>query len=213
MSPNVPDSYLKARQEQIINAAVKCFSQKGFHQTTMKDICETAGLSPGAVYNYFPSKEDIVSRCAELSLQRNEAMFASASDKNIVDAFKDLTAMIFSLTKQEGIKDAMSFDLELWAESTRNQRVYNALHRNEKAMIDMLVKMVKKGQKEDIFNREVDATSFARLLFSMFIGFEVQLVANPDMDIDSYIAVLHSFVEGTLVKRKGNPNKSKQEGT
>lgn len=204
MSPNVPDSYLKARQEQIINAAVKCFSQKGFHQTTMKDICETAGLSPGAVYNYFPSKEDIVSRCAELSLQRNEAIFASASDNKTIDAFKDLTDKIFSLTKQEEIRDALSFDLELWAESTRNPRVYNALHRNEEVIIALLVKMVEKGQKEGIFNQKVDATSFARVLFSILIGFEVQLCANPDMDINSYIAVLHSLVEGTLVNKKGN---------
>jgi AcrR family transcriptional regulator len=204
MSPNVPESYLKARQEQIINAAVVCFSKKGFHQTTMQDICKEAELSPGAVYNYFAGKEDIVSRCAELSLQRNEAMFASASDKNIVDAFKDLTTMIFSLTKQEGIMQALSFDLELWAESTRNPRVYDALHRNEEAMIAMLEQMVKKGQKEGLFNRGVDAKSFARVLFSMFIGFEVQLVSNPDMDINSYIAVLHSFVEGTLVNKEGN---------
>jgi AcrR family transcriptional regulator len=204
MSPNVPESYLKARQEQIINAAVVCFSNKGFHQTTMQDICKEAGLSPGAVYNYFSGKEDIVSRCAELSLQRNEAMFASASDKNIIDAFKDLTAMIFSLTKQEGIKQALNFDLELWAESTRNPKVYDALHRNEEAIIAMLEKMVKKGQKEGVFNPEVDANSFARVLFSMFIGFEVQLVSNPDLDIDSYVAVLHSLVEGTLVSRKGN---------
>jgi AcrR family transcriptional regulator len=204
MTPNVPESYLKARQEQIINAAVICFSQKGFHQTTMKDICKEAGLSPGAVYNYFPSKEDIVERCAEMSLQRNEAMFTSASDKNIVEAFKDVTTMIFSLTKQEGIRQALSFDLELWAESTRNKRVYEVLHNNEEAMIAMLVQMVHKGQKEGIFNSEVDAGSFARVLFSMFIGFEVQLVSNPDMDIDSYIAVLNSLVEGTLVTKAGN---------
>ncbi|MHC4182954.1 MAG: TetR/AcrR family transcriptional regulator, partial [Planctomycetota bacterium] len=162
MTPNVPEAYLKARQEQIINAAVQCFSKKGFHQTTMKDICETAGLSTGAVYNYFPSKEDIVSRCAEISLQRNEAMFATASEKDVVNAFKDLTAMLFSLTKQEGIREAMSFDLELWAESTRNKRVYEALHKNELAIIAMIEEMVKKGQKEGIFNPEIDAISFAR---------------------------------------------------
>jgi AcrR family transcriptional regulator len=165
----------------------------------MKDICETAGLSTGAVYNYFPSKEDIVSRCAEISLQRNEAMFATASEKDVVNAFKDLTAMLFSLTKQEGIREAMSFDLELWAESTRNKRVYEALHKNELAIIAMIDEMVQKGQKEGIFNPEIDAISFARVLFSTFIGFEVQMVSNPDMDVDSYLAVLHSLVEGTLV--------------
>ncbi len=203
MAPNVPESYLQARQEQIINAAVVCFSRKGFHQTTMKDICKEAELSAGAVYNYFPSKEDIVARCAEMSLKRNQAMFASAADKNTVEAFKDVVDMIFSLTKQEGIRQALSFDLELWAESTRNERVYDALHKNEDVIIGIITEMVTKGQQEGVFNRGVDATSFARVLFSMVIGFEVQLVSNPELDIDAYITVLNSLVEGTLVNKSG----------
>ena len=139
MAPNVPESYLKARQEQIINAAVVCFSRKGFHQTTMKDICEEAGLSTGAVYNYFPSKEDIVARCAEMSLQRNVEMFASASGKGTVEAFKDVLQMLFSLVKQENITQAFSFDLELWAESTRNLKVREALHKNEEGNLKRIL--------------------------------------------------------------------------
>ncbi len=201
MAPNVPESYLKARQEQIINAAVACFSRKGFHQTTMKDICEEADLSPGAVYNYFSGKEDIVARCAEMSLQRNMEMFASASEKDTVEAFKDVIQMVFSLVKQENIEQALSFDLELWAESTRNQKVQDALHKNEEGNLKALSEMVMTGQEQGIFNPDIDALSFARVLFSMFIGFEVQMASNPDLDVDSYKAVLDSFIEGTLVKK------------
>jgi AcrR family transcriptional regulator len=201
MAPNVPESYLKARQEQIINAAVACFSRKGFHQTTMKDICEEAGLSPGAVYNYFSGKEDIVTRCAEISLQRNIEIFASASGKGTVEAFKDVLQMLFSLVKQENIDQAFSFDLELWAESTRNPIVREALRKNEEGNLKVLTEMVVAGQQQGIFNPDLDALSFARLLFSMFVGFEVQMASNPNMDIDSYKAVLDSFIEGTLVNK------------
>ena len=201
MAPNVPESYLKARQEQIINAAVACFSRKGFHQTTMKDICEEAGLSPGAVYNYFPSKEDIVARCAEMSLQRNMEIFSSASGKGTVEAFKDVLQVLFSLAAQENIDQVYSFDLELWAESTSNPKVREALHKNEEGNLTFLTTMVKDGQEQGIFNPEVDARSFARLLFSTFAGFEVQMASNPDMDIDSYKAVLESLIDGTLVNK------------
>ncbi len=204
MAPNVPESYLKARQEQIINAAVICFSRKGFHQTTMKDICEEADLSPGAVYNYFPGKEDIVARCAEMSLQRNMEMFASASGKDIVETFQKVIQLIFSLAKQDNIVQALNFDLELWAESTRNPKVREALHKNEEGNLKVLTEMVLTGQKQGIFNKNVDALSFARVLFSTFVGFEVQMASNPDMNVDSYKAVLDSFIEGTLVK-KVNP--------
>ena len=60
MSPKVPEAYLQARRNEIMDAAVKCFMEKGFHNTTMQDIYDATNLSPGAVYNYFSSKEDIV---------------------------------------------------------------------------------------------------------------------------------------------------------
>ena len=60
MSPKVSEAYIETRRNEILEAAFKCFSEKGFHNTTMQDIYKTANLSPGAVYNYFSSKEDIV---------------------------------------------------------------------------------------------------------------------------------------------------------
>jgi AcrR family transcriptional regulator len=60
MAPKVTEAHVEARREQILEAAAACFSRKGFHQTTMQDICEAAQLSPGAVYTYFPSKESII---------------------------------------------------------------------------------------------------------------------------------------------------------
>ena len=64
--------------------------------------------------------------------------------------------------------------------------------------------MVIAGQKQGIFNPDVDSLAFARLLFSTFVGFEVQMASNPDMDIDAYKAVLESFIDGALVN-KTNP--------
>ena len=58
--PKVTEEHLEARRTQILDAALACFSRNGFHQTTMHDICSEAGLSPGAVYRYFDSKEAMI---------------------------------------------------------------------------------------------------------------------------------------------------------
>jgi TetR/AcrR family transcriptional regulator, mexJK operon transcriptional repressor len=48
------------RRQQIIEAALKVFSTKGFHKATNKDIAEAAGgISPGLIYWYFKDKEDL----------------------------------------------------------------------------------------------------------------------------------------------------------
>jgi len=48
------------RQEQIINAAIACFSRKGYHLTTMDDIVAESGLSKGSLYWHFKNKKDVL---------------------------------------------------------------------------------------------------------------------------------------------------------
>ncbi len=48
------------RKQQIINAAMKCFRQKGYEKTTVDDIAAEFGLSKGSIYCYYPSKKDIL---------------------------------------------------------------------------------------------------------------------------------------------------------
>ncbi|MFH1982628.1 MAG: SDR family oxidoreductase [Pseudomonadota bacterium] len=50
---------VEKRRRQIILAAIKLFSKKGFHKTTLKELADEAGLSHGNVYDYVGSKEDI----------------------------------------------------------------------------------------------------------------------------------------------------------
>jgi AcrR family transcriptional regulator len=54
------DALVKQRREEIIRAASKLFTQKGYHMTTIRNICEASGLGPGTLYNYVKKKEDIL---------------------------------------------------------------------------------------------------------------------------------------------------------
>jgi len=54
------DALVKQRRAEIIRAASRVFTQKGYHQATIRDICEASGLGPGTLYNYIKKKEDIL---------------------------------------------------------------------------------------------------------------------------------------------------------
>ncbi len=58
--PKISDERRAARRTQILEAAWTCFQRQGLHATTMDDIIRSAGLSAGAVYSYFPSKEELI---------------------------------------------------------------------------------------------------------------------------------------------------------
>ena len=54
------DDLSEERQKQILEAAVIEFARHGFHATRMEDIARTAGISKGAVYLYYKSKDAII---------------------------------------------------------------------------------------------------------------------------------------------------------
>ena len=70
--PKLKPATQRARREHILDAAEVCFARAGFHRTTMQDICKEALISPGALYVYFNSKEDLIAGLTE----RDRADFA-----------------------------------------------------------------------------------------------------------------------------------------
>lgn len=64
MSPRTEEQFEAVREKKrafILDAALKLFAKKGYYQTSMKDIANEAGISYGLIYNYFDSKETLIS--------------------------------------------------------------------------------------------------------------------------------------------------------
>src|SRR6266516_1086023 len=55
--PKTSEAAKEARRTQILDAAVRCFARTGYYATTIEDVVRETGLSRGALYLYFPSKE------------------------------------------------------------------------------------------------------------------------------------------------------------
>jgi TetR/AcrR family transcriptional repressor of uid operon len=66
------------RCDEILAAAQRCFVRSGFHGASMQDICTEAGMSPGNLYRYFPSKEALVAGIAERDRAELAQQFATA---------------------------------------------------------------------------------------------------------------------------------------
>ncbi|ACF51423.1 TetR/AcrR family transcriptional regulator [Stenotrophomonas maltophilia] len=120
------------RIAQILQAALQCFLVKGFHQTSMRDIAQAAGVSLGNLYNHFPGKEAIILAVAvaeseELAplLQR---LAASDGERTQVMAFlQDFHA----LCRQP---EWATLAVEVLAESARNPAVAEAFATNRRQL-------------------------------------------------------------------------------
>ncbi|MEU1561727.1 helix-turn-helix domain-containing protein, partial [Streptomyces mirabilis] len=67
--PKVTQQYMDARREQILDAARRCFLRDGFHSASMQDLFTEAGLSAGAVYRHFTSKDEMILAIAEENMR------------------------------------------------------------------------------------------------------------------------------------------------
>ena len=56
----IQELLIKARRNQILDAATRVFAEKGFHRATIKDIARVAGIADGTIYTYFSSKTDVL---------------------------------------------------------------------------------------------------------------------------------------------------------
>ena len=113
------------KKMQILEASQSCFVRKGFHNTTMQDICQQAGMSAGNIYRYFDSKEIIIEAFAADELQwMSTAINDVPSSPDMLQAIVD-TVYWTATTLMENDKSELI--AELFAEAGRNPRI-NAIY-------------------------------------------------------------------------------------
>lgn len=75
--PRLTDATKAARRAQIIEAAVSCFLEHGYTNTSMSDIIKASGLSSGSIYSHFTGKEDILVSAINERLENVKNLYAA----------------------------------------------------------------------------------------------------------------------------------------
>ncbi|WP_303966262.1 TetR/AcrR family transcriptional regulator [Rothia mucilaginosa] len=75
--PRLTDATKAARRAQIIEAAVSCFLERGYTNTSMSDIIKASGLSSGSIYSHFTGKEDILTTAINERLENVKKLYAA----------------------------------------------------------------------------------------------------------------------------------------
>jgi len=163
--PDVSDE----RKSQILNAAERVFTKKGFDEARMDDIAEETGLSKGTLYLYFKSKDTLIIAILERIFQGIfEQLNARRDDQlNATDAIRQFT--------EEAIKDykrmlrLMPVAYEFLALAFRNKVVQKALSEYFRFYMDVLVPIIQRGVDSGEF-RSVDPIDTAVAMGAIYEG-------------------------------------------
>jgi AcrR family transcriptional regulator len=108
------------RRDEILSAAQRCFVRSGFHQTSMQEICAEAGMSPGNLYRYFPSKEALIAGIAERDRAEVAQEFANADlSQGLFAVLKGMAHHHYTVRPIEQVK----LCTEVMAEARRNPEI------------------------------------------------------------------------------------------
>lgn len=198
MSPKVPKAYLDARREEIIIAAYKCFIAKGLHNTTMQDIYEATDLSPGAVYNYFNSKEDIVAAVMLMFTDWSAAPIEKVLNENTDAPFLKIFKYWFQYVMENDMRDYYGVQMDFYAAATRNKVIREGIIKSMAIAGDLLTGPVQQSQRAGLFNPKLNALSIAHIMVGMVFTASIHKMIEPDFDLENYEKVCEAMLTGTF---------------
>lgn len=117
--PKVTDEHRAAMRERIQSAAVACVGRKGFSSVSMADIIAEAGLSAGAVYVYYRSKEELVVDVGRRVFEERMAALEQLGARSPVPHPAEAVTSLM-----EGLSDSDLFPgvaVQVWGEAVRNE--------------------------------------------------------------------------------------------
>ncbi|MDO8611735.1 MAG: TetR/AcrR family transcriptional regulator [Dehalococcoidia bacterium] len=179
--PKVTEAHLEARRSQILDAAWTCFARKGYHQATMQDICQESGLSPGAIYRYFESKEAILKAINERSLEMGRALVEEARSLagGPLNTLEVIGQTMLSYFNDPMAETTSRVNIEIFPEIIRNEELRAGLREEltfwHRAVTQLLSEAKERGQ----LKAEVDPDSLAALLMCAWEGVRHYSLIDP----------------------------------
>jgi AcrR family transcriptional regulator len=193
--PKLKPNIQRARREHILDAAEQCFGRSGFHRTTMHDICKEAGVSPGALYVYFDSKEALIAGICE----RDRQDFAERFDRlvsapDFMQALRELGEQYFL----EKPAHSHRMCIEIGLESTRNPRVGEIFQRFDRYIADSFEKLFRAMQADGRIAPSLDipavAKAFTIVCDGMFWRRAVDPAFNPHAVMPAVLQLIRSLL-------------------
>jgi TetR/AcrR family transcriptional repressor of uid operon len=182
------------RRDEILAAAQTCFARSGFHQTSMQEICAQAGMSPGNLYRYFRSKEDIIAGIAERDRAETAQQFAAVGDGNFFDGI----AVLAQHHLVERSMEEVALCAEIMAESRRNPAVARIYQDMETDVRERFIAMLRSAAGRGEIRKDIDLDGTVTVLFALADGLSWRRAVEPSFNAESVMPIVLGMVEQLL---------------
>jgi AcrR family transcriptional regulator len=192
--PKVTEEYRDARRDQILSAARRCFLRDGFHATSMQDLFAEAGLSSGAVYRYFASKDDMIIAIAEENMRDVVAMIHDVAGRQPGRSVGDVLADIFTILRAKDAEYGLAgLAVLAWSEALRSPVLASRLTELFAQIRADTAEIVRKQQRAGNLPRQASAEALAAVFVSVVPGYILQLATLGSAAVDGAPAAVEAL--------------------
>jgi AcrR family transcriptional regulator len=192
--PKVSEQYAKQRRRDILDGAASVIASKGYQNATVDDICRETGISKGALYGYFSSKEDILATLKVERVQRDAAAVRAAIQlRNPELAFR---SMLEWVAGDEELDEKRRADIQSWCEAALNPRIRDAQVVESLLWVDASDLIVQEARRRGAIGPATETRAYAQLLACVIYGAMAMKSWGADLDVDAVATAAAGLLTG-----------------
>lgn len=193
--PKLTEEQQAHRRSHILDAAERCFARHGFHRSTMQLICKEAGISAGALYLYFPSKEALIEGMVERDRQQIMADFAAAGGAT---SFMGLVESLLRGCVLGQPAGKATICIEIGAEATRNPAIAETMGRFDESIRGSLLALLERAVGAGMIAPAIPLEDVVVALALLGDGLLWRRAIDPSFDAERTLPQVLSMIEGLV---------------
>jgi AcrR family transcriptional regulator len=161
---------------RILDAAVRQFAIAGYNAASVDDVCSEAGVSKGAFYHHFATKQSLFLALLEGWLKTVDLGLESIRQATVpqtLNQMTDLLPAIFATADER-----LPMFLEFWLQASRDETIWQATIAPYQHYQEYFAKLIEDGMAEGSI-KTVDPHITARVIVSLAVGLFLQGVLDP----------------------------------
>ncbi|YBC54233.1 TetR/AcrR family transcriptional regulator [Morganella morganii] len=184
------------KRRQILDAAMHCFIEKGFHSTSRAEICKAAGMSPGNLFHYYPTKYAIIEAIAELDEDDHKAILSIGdAPGHTADIIEKMITALIMLYNEPGYT---RLSLEIITEASRNPELNTAFVVNEQRLHKKFCDVLRRGMAAGEIDPQLDPVQTASWLLVMADGTLGRELMEPEFSREAFLCGLRVLLRKAL---------------
>lgn len=162
----------------IMASALIVFSKSGYEGATVDEICRESGISKGAFYHHFPSKQSVFLTLLDdwLGLLEKQILAIQSKSASAAEALLSMSTLVGHVVDDS--RGRLPLFLEFWSHASRDPAVWQATVAPYQRYQQLFTILIEKGIQEGSMQC-ADPGLAARLLVSLAVGILLQAAIEP----------------------------------